>query len=74
MTESDEIGMAEVKAKLKHKFGMKDLKFFLGIEVMTTPISIQLMQRQHALNMLDKFGMKECKPMDTTSSKFEAYG
>ena len=68
LTGSDEHGIADIKAKLKNEFDMKDLgdlKFFLGIEVMTTPTGIWLMQRQYALNMLEKFGMKACKPMDT---------
>ena len=50
------------------KFDMKDLgvlKFFLSVEVLRTPDGIWLMQRQYALNMLERFGMKECKPMDT---------
>ena len=68
LTGSDEHGIADIKAKLKNEFDMKDLgdlKFFLGIEVMTTPTGIWLMQRQYALNMLEKFGTKACKPMDT---------
>ena len=45
---SDAHGIVDIKAKLKNEFDIKDLgdlKFFLGIEVMTTPTSIWLMQR-----------------------------
>ena len=55
-----------VKGLLKREFEMKDLgelRYFLGIEVIKTPKSIWLLQRQYALDMLPKYGMADCKPI-----------
>ena len=60
------IGM--LKKQLHSKFDMKDLgelRYFLGIEVVRANDGIWLVQRQYALDMLKKFGMTGCKPLDT---------
>ena len=40
-----------------------DLCYFLGIEVICTPGSIWLSQRQYVLEMLSKYGMVSCNPI-----------
>ena len=42
---------------------MHTLHYFLGIEVIRTPVGIVLSQRHYILNLLYKFGMTKCKPM-----------
>ena len=57
----NEIG--RVKSQLSDTFEIKDLgdlHYFLGIEVIRTPKGILLSQRHYVLNMLYKFGMREC--------------
>ena len=57
-----------IKGLLKAKFDMKDLgelMYFLGIEVIRTADGIWLLQRKYVLDMLEKFGMTGCKPIDT---------
>ena len=47
---------------------MKDLHephYFLGIEVIRTPVGILISQRHYVLNLLYKFGLTECKPVST---------
>ena len=44
---------------------MEDLHYFLGIEVIRTPVGIVLSQRHYILNLLYKFGVTNCKPMST---------
>ena len=58
-----DVEVENVKGLLKHKFEMKDLVSFLGIEVIRTPKSIWLSQRQYAFDMLSKYGMASCKPI-----------
>ena len=58
----------KVKSLLSGRFEMKDmheLHYFLGIEVIRTPVKILITQRHYILNLLYKFGMIECKPMST---------
>jgi hypothetical protein len=58
-----------MKAQLSNTFEMKDLgklHYFLGIEVIHTPLGILLTQHHYALNMLFKFGMIACKPVSTS--------
>ena len=40
---------------------MKELHYFLGIEVIQTLAGIMISQRRYILNVLYKFGMAECK-------------
>ena len=44
---------------------MKDLRYFLGIEVIRTLAGIMISQRHYILNLLYKFGMTECKSVAT---------
>ena len=44
---------------------LHELHYFLGIEVIRTPIGIMISQRHYVLNLLYKFGMTECKPVST---------
>ena len=58
-----------IKKLLSSRFEMKDMKelhYFLGIEVIRTPDGIMLSQRHYILNLLYKFGMTECKPITTS--------
>ena len=44
---------------------MKELYYFLGIEVILTLAGIMISQRHYILNLLYKFGMAECKSVAT---------
>ena len=58
----------KIKSLLSGRFEMKDLHelhYFLGIEVIRTPIRILISQRHYVLNLLYKFGLTECKPVST---------
>ena len=60
--------ISQVKSLLSGRFKMKDmhtLHYFLGIEVIRTPVGIVLSQRHYILNLLYKFGVTNCKPMST---------
>ena len=57
-----------VKSLLSSKFEMTDMKelhYFLGIEVIRTPAGIMISQRQYILNLLYKFGMTYYKSVPT---------
>ncbi|GKA43534.1 ribonuclease H-like domain-containing protein, partial [Tanacetum coccineum] len=56
------------KIFLKSKFMIKDLgkfKYFLGIKVVDTNKGICLNQRKYVLDLLSKYDMLACKPVDT---------
>ena len=58
----------KVKSLLSGRFEMKDLRelhYFLGIEVIRTPVGILISQRHYVLNLLYKFRLTECKPVST---------
>ena len=58
----------KVKSLLSGLFEMKDLHelhYFLGIEVIRTPVRILISQRHYVLNLLYKFGLTKCKPVST---------
>src|SRR5205807_8583835 len=41
------------------------LKYILGIEVTSTEHSLELSQRQYITNILERFGMENCRPVST---------
>ena len=62
------VDINKVKSLLFGKFEMTDMKelhYFLGIEVIRIPTSIMISQRHYILNLLYKFGMTKCKPVST---------
>ena len=62
------VDIEHIKKLLSSRFEMKDMKelhYFLGIEVIRTPDGIMLSQRHYILNLLYKFGMTKCKPVTT---------
>ena len=44
---------------------LHELHYFLGIEVIQTPVRIMVSERHYVLNLLYKLGMTECKPVST---------
>ena len=62
------VDIVHIKKVLSERFEMKDMKelhYFLGIEIIQTPDDIMISQRHYILNLLYKFGMTECKLVDT---------
>ena len=62
------IDINKVKSLLSNKFEMTDMKelhYFLGIEVIWTPVGLMISQRHYILNLLYKFGMTKCKSVAT---------
>ena len=62
------VDINKVKSLLSDKFEMTDMKelhYFLGIQVIRTPAGIMISQRHYILNLLYKFGMAECKSVAT---------
>jgi hypothetical protein len=60
--------------ELRSEFALKelgDLHFFLGIEVNQTSDGIFLSQEKYALDLLQRVGMKNCKPSPTSLSSSE---
>ena len=58
----------ECKKKLASKFEMKYLglmHYFLGLDVWKSPERIFLNQGKYAVEILKRFDMLECKPMNT---------
>ena len=52
--------LTKVKSLLSGRFEMKDLHklhYFLGIEVIRTPVGIMISQQHYVLNLIYKFGM-----------------
>ena len=62
------VDMNKVTPLLSDKFEMTDMKelhYFLDIEVIRTPVKIIISQCHYILNLLYKFGMAECKYVAT---------
>jgi hypothetical protein len=60
--------IAECKKRLAAEFEMKDLglmHYFLGLEVWQSPQRIFLNQGKYTIEILKRFNMLECKPMNT---------
>ncbi|XP_068344148.1 uncharacterized mitochondrial protein AtMg00810-like [Pyrus communis] len=68
ITGDDEVEICRTKENLSVRFKMKELrqlKHFLGLEVDRTQEGILLCQQKYAKDLLQKFGMLECKPILT---------
>lgn len=60
-----------IKSRLMDKFKMTDngeLKHYLGMEVENTATGLKLYQRHYIFEMLERFGMSECKPCSTPAT------
>jgi hypothetical protein len=60
--------ITKCKKRLASKFEMKDLglmHYFLGLEVWQSPTRIFLNQGKYTVEILKRFDMLECKPMNT---------
>ena len=60
--------ITECKKRLASEFEMKDLglmHYFLGLEVWQSPERIFLKQGKYTVEILKRFDMLECKPMNT---------
>ena len=68
ITGSDQEGIQRLKQHLFNHFQTKDLgklKYFLGLEIAQSNSGVDMSQRKHVLDILEKTGMLECKPIDT---------
>ena len=68
ITGSDQDGIRKLKQLLFNHFSTKDLgklKYFLGIEITQSNSSVVMSQRKYVLNILEKTGMLDRKPVDT---------
>jgi hypothetical protein len=64
----DENLITESKRKLATKFEMKDLgmmHYLLGLEVLQKPDDIFLCQGKYVVEIMNRFGMMDCKSMPT---------
>ena len=67
-TGSSSVLMDEFKAEMMGKYEMSDLGLlhhFLGLGVIQTNSCIFLHQKKYASTLLEKFGLKDCKPVAT---------
>eukprot|EP00257_Ricinus_communis_P019758 XP_015578840.1 uncharacterized protein LOC107261772 [Ricinus communis] len=65
---NDSAMIADFKKNMLNESDMSDLGlmgFFLGIEVMQLPVGIFISQKRYALEILDRFKMKDCNPVST---------
>ncbi|GJV03211.1 putative RNA-directed DNA polymerase [Tanacetum coccineum] len=68
ITENDESEIKKLKEGLCAEFEMKDLRnlrYFLRIEVMRSQQGIFICQKKYILDLLAETGMIDCKPADT---------
>nr|GFA86961.1 putative reverse transcriptase, RNA-dependent DNA polymerase [Tanacetum cinerariifolium] len=68
ITGNDEEAIKRLKEGLFKEFEIKDLrnlKYFLGIEVLRSPKGIFICQKKYILDILAEIGMINCKPVDT---------
>ncbi|KAJ0445113.1 putative RNA-directed DNA polymerase [Helianthus annuus] len=70
ITGDDEDGIEQVKENLCIRFYMKDLgilSHFLGLELKYEDDSVVLHQQKYSIELLQRFGMVDCKPAMTPS-------
>ena len=68
ITGNDSEEIEKLREKLFEEFEMKDLgrlKYFLGIEVLSSNRGIFITQRRYVLDLLAETGMVDCKPVET---------
>ncbi|KAK1413456.1 hypothetical protein QVD17_35229 [Tagetes erecta] len=68
ITGNDQEGIEQLKQNLSVRFYMKDLgrlKHFLGLELQYEKENVILHQRRYCIKLLDRFGMLNCKPIET---------
>jgi hypothetical protein len=68
ITGDDDAEIYQTKENLSVRFQMKELgelKHFLGLEVDRTEEGLFLCQQKYAKDLLQRFGMLECKPIST---------
>ena len=68
ITCSDQDGIRKLKRHLFNHFQTKDLrklKYFLRIEIAQSNSGMVMSQRKDVLDILEKIGMLNCKPVDT---------
>lgn len=68
ITEEDKEEISQFQKQLEIEFEMKDLgrlKYFLGIEVVKSKLSIFLFQWKYILDLLTEVWMLECRSVDT---------
>ena len=69
ITCSDHDGIRKLKQHLFSHFQTKDLgklKYFLGIKIAQSKSDVVKSQRKYVLDILEKTGMLDCKPVDTS--------
>jgi Reverse transcriptase (RNA-dependent DNA polymerase) len=68
LTGNDTMEMGRIKDSLATKFEMKDLdalRYFLGIEVVSSSNGVFLSQQKYVLELLHEVGMLGCRPTNT---------
>ncbi|XP_019051587.1 PREDICTED: uncharacterized protein LOC109114032 [Nelumbo nucifera] len=68
ITGDDIFGIAELKSFLATEFEIKDLRnlwYFLGIEVARSKKGIYISQRKYVIDLLREVGKLDCKPIET---------
>ena len=68
ITGSSKDEISSLKDAMNHAFSMTDLgllRQFLGLEIAQSQHGIKLHQSKYALDFLNKFNMKYCKPSKT---------
>jgi hypothetical protein len=74
LTGSNNALLQRIVDRLHAEFAIKDLgelRFFLGIDVKSTPTGFYLSQQRYADNILDRAGMMNCR---SASTPIEAKG
>lgn len=70
-TRNNFVALRRFMDRLSHEFDIKDLgplHYFLGREVRCASVSLHLSQTKHALDLLKRMNMIDCKPCSTPIS------